>query len=164
MAGGQRYRCLSVTDPARALDRLTDSRFPSSCLLVVHPDPAHVNRVVGDLARVHGWPEIVVGRELSAALLPVPLKNRGREARAWMREGIGGAAPSPVVLTGIDVLFEPSLELEPVGLLRQMARLTPLAAAWPGTVDGHRLAYASPEHGHYRVWNHPSVDIVALPR
>lgn len=153
-----------MTDPATVLDRLTDPRFPPSCLLLVHPDPAHVNRVVDDLAQERGWLDIAVGRELSVALFSVPVKDRGREARVWMRERISGVAPGPVVLTGIDVLFEPSLELEPVGLLQQMGRLSPLAAAWPGIVEGERLAYAAPEHGHYRVWNRPSIDAVALPR
>ena len=164
MARGQRHCFLTVTDPAMALDRLTDPRVPSSCLLLVHPEPERVNRLVGEMAQERGWPDIAVGRELSVALFSVPVKDRGREARVWMRERISGVAPGPVVLTGIDVLFEPALELEPVGLLRQMGRLTPLAVAWPGIVEGERLAYAAPEHGHYRVWNRPPVDAVALPR
>jgi len=62
----------------------------------------------------------------------------------------------------IDVLFEPTLKLDPLGLLRQFSRVTKLIVTWPGTYINDVLAYAVPEHSHYRTWRQPGIPVVVL--
>ena len=73
---------------------------------------------------------------------------------------LGEEAPGPVLCTEIDLLFEPSLGLDPLALFRQVSRETALVVAWPGGWDGGGLTYATPEYGHYRAWERPNVSVV----
>jgi hypothetical protein len=62
----------------------------------------------------------------------------------------------------MDVLFEPSLELDPLALLRQLARVTPVVAAWPGSTGASLLTYGVPEHAHHRTWSELGNEVTAL--
>ena len=132
------------------------------CLLLVHPDIRRLMDASDELASVHGWPRLRVGRELSAALLAVPPADRPRAAQRWMEEQVSQMAPGPVLCTEIDLLFEPTLQLDPLRLLLDISRATPLVVAWPGSHEDGVLAYAVPEHKHYRVWHKPQVHVVVL--
>jgi hypothetical protein len=48
------------------------------------------------------------------------------------------------VLTDIDLLFTPQLQVEPLSHLRRMGRSVALVAVWPGRIDGGRLTYSEP--------------------
>ena len=158
----KRFASVIATDPAMVLDRLADPVLPSSCLLVVHLEPERAVADVRALTHDRGWPEIEVGREISAVLLNVAAKQRSRTAIAWLRAKVTDVAPGPTVLTGIDVLFEPSLELDPLALLRQMVRVTRVVAAWPGSIGANRLTYGVPKHAHYRTWSELGGEVTAL--
>jgi hypothetical protein len=158
----ERHPSVSVTDLATTLDRLAERIALSSSVLVVHVEPETATAAVRELARKHGWIALSVGLASSIELLNVPIKQRSRHIRQWLRNQVNSTAPTPVALTGIDILFEPSLAIDPLALLRQMARLTPVIAAWPGTFDGQTLAYAIPEHAHYRTWRDLGTDVTPV--
>jgi hypothetical protein len=80
-----------------------------------------------------------------------------------LKDVLANAVPIPSALSYIDILFEPSLELDPLALFRQLSRVTPIVVAWPGMVSSSGLSYAMPEHANYRLWTNPEVEIVALP-
>jgi hypothetical protein len=71
-------------------------------------------------------------------------------------------ASGPVLCTETDLLFEPTLKLNPLSLLRDASRVTRLVVSWPGIYQSDVLAYAAPEHSHYRTWRKPEVPIVFL--
>ena len=133
-----------------------------ACLLVVDPDPRVLTEEAARLLAAHGWAALSVGRGLSAALLPEPAGIRGRAAQRWMRDRLAELAPGPVLCTETDLLFEPTLGLDPLSLVRRASRATRLVATWSGTYEAGVLAYATPEHGHYRAWSRPDVPVVRL--
>jgi len=104
-----------------------------------------------------------VGRELSAALLSEPPRRRSAAARRWietrLRE-IASTHAGAVLCTEIDLLFEPTLQLDPLKLLRDASRVTRIVVAWPGSYASDVLAYAVPEHKHYRTWRRPDAPIM----
>ncbi len=132
------------------------------CLLLAHPDPMHLERVAADLAAAYGWPHVEVGRELSAALLAEPQAQYPGEARRWLASRLAALAPGPALVTGIDLLLEPGLDIEPLLLLRRASRNTRLVVTWPGAYKQGVLSYAVPQHAHYRTWSRPEVPVVAL--
>ena len=133
-----------------------------ACLLLVHPEVRRLEDAANELLSVYGWPGLSVGRELGAVLLSEPPARRSRTARRWIETRLGQMAPGPVLCTEIDLLFEPMLKLNPLGLLRHASRVTQLVVTWPGSYLGYVLAYAAPGHGHYRTWRKPEVPIVVL--
>ena len=137
-------------------------RSSHTCLLLVHPEVRRLEDVADELSSGYGWPHLPVGRALSAALLAGPPGRRPSEARRWTKARLGEMAPGPVLCTGIDLLFEPGLELDPLRLLCDAGRLTRLVVAWPGDYQDGILSYAVPAHGHYRTWRRPDVAIAVV--
>ena len=132
-------------------------------LLLVHPDVARLERLCAALLSVpDAWRHLALGRELSAVLRNEAPATRPSLVQSWLAQRLAELAPGPVLCTGIDLLFEPALRLDPLRLLRQTGRATPLAIAWPGTFANGALSYAVPAHAHYRTWRDPVARVVVL--
>ncbi|MBI4321181.1 MAG: BREX-3 system P-loop-containing protein BrxF [Chloroflexi bacterium] len=132
------------------------------CILMVHTDVRRLREQVREIARVYNWPFLSVGRELSDALLDEPPSRRPQAADQFLKSTITASAPGPLVCGETDIWFEPSLELDPLALLRHASRITRLLVAWPGSYTNDALAYAVPKHSHYRVWKDPQAKVWAL--
>lgn len=137
-------------------------RTPHPCLFLVHPEISKLEDATDQLLSTYGWARLSVGRELGDVLLSESPQNRSRVARQWMPVRLGDLAPGPVLCTEIDLLFDPSLELDPLALFSDVSRLCRMVVIWPGSYPNDVLAYAVPEHSHYRTWRKPGVDIVTL--
>jgi hypothetical protein len=132
------------------------------CVLLAHPDIGELARAAEALAARDGWLRLAVGQALSAALLAELPASRPRTASRWLATRLAELAPGPVVCSEIDLLFTPAWELDPLVLFRNASRATRLVVMWPGTYTGDVLAYATPQHGHFRTWRHPGVEIRGL--
>ncbi len=71
-------------------------------------------------------------------------------------------APGPVICTDIDLLFDPTLALDPLRLLRDSSRSAVLIVLWPGAVADGVLDYAVPAHAHYRTWSRSDLPAEAV--
>ena len=73
--------------------------------------------------------------------------------------------PEPVLtVDNIELLFEPSLQQEPLALLQELSRNKSLIVAWGGSYDEQRrvLTYAEPGHPEYRRCERPEVVVVTM--
>jgi len=122
------------------------------CILLTHIDVGRLAAAGCTLAQRFGWRQLSVGAQLSAALLDTAPKRRPQKASHILTDAISELAPGPILCGDVDLLFEPSLQLDPLRLLREASRLTPLVVLWPGQYQAHVLCYAVPEHTHYRTW------------
>ena len=102
-----------------------------------------------------------VGLELSYRLLELPAPQRERRAAALL-QNVVESVPTPILLDNTEVLFASSLKLQPLNLLRQLARDRTVVATWRGSVSGHRLNYGEPGHPEHRRSNARGVLIVDL--
>jgi hypothetical protein len=137
-------------------------RTSRTCLVLTHLEIHRLQDVADELLSTYGWPRLSVGRELSATLLSRTPQCRSRLAHRWMSTYLREKAPGPVLCTEIDLLFEPTLRLDPLRLMRGVGRVTRLVVTWPGSCVDDVLAYAAPGHSHYRTWRRPEVSILAL--
>lgn len=95
---------------------------------------------------------------MTPGLLPLLPRERQRSVPRLLSAAIRTASPpGPLLVTQIDLLFEPSLGLDPLALLRSASRQRTLMVAWPGSYESGVLAYAVPEHSHYRTWPKPDL-------
>ena len=129
----------------------------NACLLLVHPQIPTLNATVEWLVEKYGWPVVSVGGLLAKPLLDLPPRRRPSQVSRLFAEIMDDYRPGPLVCHNIDLLFEPSLHLDPLRLFLNVSRQTALIAAWPGSYEDHTIAYAVPDHGHYRVWSNPDV-------
>ena len=132
------------------------------CLLLVHPDVRRLEAVADQLVSTYDWPCLSVGQELASVLLADLPTDRPHAARRWVETTLGQAGPDPLLVTETDLLFEPTLQLDALALLRRVSRVSRLVVTWPGSYADNVLAYAVPEHGHYRTWHDPDVFVVVL--
>ncbi len=98
------------------------------------------------------WRQVDVGSALSAWVQEQSQPVQPRLIRQGMQRLLTTDNAKPLICTGIDLLFEPALSLDPLALFRQCSRSTPLVVFWPGIYEHDKLAYAVPEHAHYRAW------------
>jgi hypothetical protein len=134
------------------------------CVLLVARDIATPEKCANALAAEADWPLLSVGGKVSSELINTSPARWGRAARTALLQRVRGAGSGPLVLLHVDLLFDPMFKLDPLALLREASRVTPLAVAWPGGYDGSTLSYAVPEHTHYRTWRDPQVGVLQLRR
>ena len=144
------------------ITQFLSSHDVNPCLLLVSPSIEYLTAVTRELERQYAWPRISLGKSLSATLLNVLPPLRSRQAERWLQDRLRDHASGPVLCTEIDLLFEPTLNLDPLMLFRRGGRVTPLVITWPGTYKDNVLAYAVPEHSHFRTWCNPDAQIVPL--
>ena len=127
--------------------------------MIVEPDIKRLQVCQAQFKQIQPDLYLPVGRGLSQALLAVSLQGRTRAARDWLEAAIKEKAPGPVLCADTDILFEPSLQLDPLTIFRQISRIVPVIVFWAGKYENGVLSYAVPEHQHYRVWRKPEVEI-----
>lgn len=138
------------------MDNLQTLLFP--LILIVDRE---IVKLEGFLLRVpEDWQVISIGQELSEFLVVSGEIDRSRASREWLLDELRKRSPGPVVCTDVDLLFHPSLSLDPLILFRQISRHTKLIVLWPGSYKDGVLSYAVPEHKDYRFWkNLEGIDI-----
>jgi len=131
-------------------------------VLIIHPDINTLDEEKKWLQTRFNWPGISIGKDLSRDMLSG--KVQGSTAmQAWLDDHVRGAGLGPMLLSEIDLLFEPSLSLDPLKLFQQASRFTRLIVLWPGIYSIEKvLSYAVPEHAHYRTWRNPDAYVLAL--
>lgn len=105
-------------------------------------------------------PLISMNKGLSQLLIGKQEANYSKEIIDWLSLRIKEKSGELVLLTDIDILFEPSFELDPLVIFRQVCRNKTVFVLWPGEFRKNILSYGSPEHAHYRKWVNPGVEIV----
>jgi hypothetical protein len=94
-----------------------------------------------------------VGAELGHRLAATPVAERAFSANELLRKITDSArGDAPLLLDNLEVLFEPSLKVNPLDLIKRLAHSRRVVAVWPGDMRDDRLVYASmghPEHRDY---------------
>lgn len=109
------------------------------------------------LAMSRGVTPLNLGAELGSRLAGMPQRQRLLQTTAILRELADKHAPGDLLLLdNIELLFDRSLQLDPLDLLKRHAHAKRVVAVWPGELQGDtrtgRLTYADmghPEHQDY---------------
>ena len=94
-----------------------------------------------------------VGAKLGQRLAATPVSERGFSTNELLRDITDSArSEAPLLLDNIEVLFESSLKVSPLDLIRRLAHARRVVAVWPGEMRDDHLIYARlghPEHRDY---------------
>jgi len=96
-----------------------------------------------------------LGLELGTRLAKLPNKQRRLQAGNLLREIADEHASGDLLLVdNIELLFDASLAINPLDLLKRLAHARRVVAAWPGEHrqggTGTRIAYAETSHPEHR--------------
>lgn len=99
-----------------------------------------------------------LGAELGHRLATTPVSERGFSTNELLRDITGNArGDAPLLLDNLEVLFEPSLKINPLDLIKRLAHSRRVVAVWPGEMRDDRLVYASMGHSEYREYSRDGV-------
>jgi hypothetical protein len=132
-------------------------------ILVTGVSPESSSQFVSDFAAAKELPRINLGIELSAALMDVSSRLRPASVEDCFTEIIGKKSSPIVCLDHLEILFEPSLMLHPLELLKQSSRHMTLVCAWPGTESTDSLTFGQSNHPSFKEFQKSEIECQLFP-
>jgi len=119
-------------------------------MLVVAPVGAGKTTALTYVKERIGAPLVNVNLELSRRMLELTERQRALQLPRLLREIVDDAASGVVLLDNLEILFDVSLQQDPLRLLQGLSRNKTVVAAWNGSIDKDHMTYAVPDHPEYR--------------
>lgn len=130
-------------------------------VLLVGESGSGKTRVLQEVAKELGSPVVNVNLALSSKLLELTSRQRSLRLPDILNQ-IVDQARAPVVLDNLEILFDKTLQQDPLRLLHSISRNQTVLASWSGTVNSERLLYAEPGHPEYRSYTSVDALIVSM--
>jgi hypothetical protein len=105
-------------------------------------------------------PLLNLGLELSKKLLSLTVHERKLKASEIIADLLDMEETPPLAVDNTEIIFDPSLMLNPLGLLQSISRTRLLIWSWNGEVEDGHITYAYPGHPeHQRI---PSAEMTLV--
>ena len=130
-------------------------------LLLVGPSGTGKSATLTAASEQVGATLVNIGLELSRSLLEFPVRQRPLQVGPLLTQCVCRAAQGGgdvVLLDNTELLFDASLQQDPLRLLQGVARNVTVVAAWTGEVREGSLRYAVPGHPEHR--HYPAEDLL----
>jgi hypothetical protein len=125
-----------------------ENALNTNLILLVGTSKAKINVIFEEICSRHEVVPLNIGLLLSKQLNVFSQKQRCLMAGEVLRTLLAEQADSSLVfIKNIEVLFDSSLKLDPLDLLKRNAKNRKLIAVWPGQIVEERLVYADFGHG-----------------
>jgi hypothetical protein len=129
------------------------SGINSKLVLLIGPPRSGKSNLLGQLAARRQVRVLNLGAALGRELLTVPSTRRHLQAADLLKNLADDFASHGLLLMdNIELLFDRTLQLSPLDLLKRHAHARSVVAVWPGDLREDRLSYATtghPEHQDY---------------
>jgi len=143
-----------------AIDQV--SRRIYKLLIVVLPVGFNQVAATENLSELTEFCRINVGLELSQRLIEIARPDRGKQAPKLLKALVEEGEPNGVILEQLELLFEKSLELNPLGRLKELARYRTVIAIWDGKLQDGHLLYAEFGHPEYRSYGSDEISDIMV--
>ncbi len=120
-----------------------------SLVLMVGQSGSGKTRLLRGLAENLDTEVININLEVSSKLLELTQKQRSLKLPEILGQ-INANEKSLLILDNIEILFDKSLQQDPLRLLQGMSRNKTILSSWNGQVTGNKLVYAQPGHPEYQ--------------
>lgn len=145
------------------LDHLVEdiSGLNSKLILLIGPPRSGKSSLLGQLAERRQARILSVGAALGRELLMVPATRRHLLAADLLKDRADGfVSQGLLLLDNIELLFDRTLQLSPLDLLRRHAHARRVVAVWPGELQDGRLSYARTGHPEYQDYGADGLGLV----
>lgn len=135
----------------------------SKLVLLVGASRSGKTKLLRELGAKLNIEPLNVGLELGCRLAATPINKRGFSAGELLREiADKERADDPLLLDNLELLFEKSLQINPLDLVRRLAHSKRVVAVWPGDLRGDRLVYADMSHPEHRDYGRDGVVVLEI--
>ena len=137
------------------LERLVEeiAALHSKLVLLIGAPGSGKTALLQVLGKNRGATPLNIGSALGSRLAAIPQKQRPLQTNTILRElADQHAVGDLLLLDNIELLFDRTLQLDPLDLLKRHAHARRVVAVWPGELRDGRLVYAEmghPEHQDY---------------
>ena len=137
------------------LERLVEeiAALHSKLVLLIGAPGSGKTALLQVLGKNRGAAPLNIGSALGSRLAAIPQKQRPLQTNTILRElADKHAVGDLLLLDNIELLFDRTLQLDPLDLLKRHAHARRVVAVWPGELRDGRLIYAEmghPEHQDY---------------
>jgi type II secretory pathway predicted ATPase ExeA len=114
------------------------------------------------VARECGYTHLNVNLELSKRMLDLTRTKRSRQVERLLKEIIATAPGEVVLLDNLEILFDPTLEVDPLRLLQLSSRNRTIVASWNGIFRDGTLTYAEPGHPEFVQFKQTEAVVLAV--
>ncbi len=143
---------LVLIEPARELyERL---------ILVVGLHQSGKTMALKQVSESTGAPYLNMNLELSRSLLDADERQRRIGAPRRLDELVTAADTEPILLDNTEILFDRTLQIDPLRVLQKISTNHTLVVAWNGSIEQSQLTYAWPGHPDYR--RYPCHDLLVV--
>ena len=125
---------------------LTARREHFRIIWVVGGSASERSAVIRAVADAEDGAVLDVGRLLSAALIEIPSPHRAVSVDDAFSDMLSSGGKEVLCLDHLEILFETSLMLQPIDLVKNASRRFLLVASWPGTLTQDSLAFGQEDH------------------
>ncbi len=139
----------------------------SKLILLVGPSRSGKTQLLRQLSAKLNVEPLNVGLELGRRLAATANNKRSFSAGELLREiallePFWDRTETPLLLDNLELLFEPSLQINPLDLVRRLAHSRRVVAVWPGELRGDRLIYADMSHPEHRDYSQDGVVVLEI--
>ncbi len=134
------------------------SNLNTKLILLVGRNKSAKTKQLLELATKLHAERVNLGKELGKRLASLPISARSFSAGELLKEIANHSIQQQVLLLdNLEVLFEPSLQTNPLDLIKRIAHSRPVVAVWPGDHSNGRLLYADISHPEHQDYNSEGV-------
>jgi hypothetical protein len=119
-------------------------------VLIIAPAGTGKTAVLRDVRERIDSSLINVNLELSRRMLDLTKRQRALKVAKTLDEILISCAGPIVLLDNTEILFDFSLQIDPLRLLQELSRNKVIVATWNGSNQGDHMTYAVPDHPEYR--------------
>lgn len=135
----------------------------SKLVLLVGASRSGKTKLLRELGAKLNIEPLNVGMELGRRLAATPNNKRGFSAGELLREiADKERTDDPLLLDNLELLFEKSLQINPLDLVKRLAHSKRVVAVWPGELRGDRLIYADMSHPEHRDYSRDGVVVLEI--
>ncbi len=101
------------------------------------------------LAEANAVNYVDLGKKMSSLLIDIPAPLRTASVEDCFADCLGMPLDEIVAIDHLEILFEPTLKINPIALIQGASRSRTILASWPGIINGSHLSFGSSDHPEY---------------
>lgn len=137
------------------------ARFAKLMLVVGRPGSGK-SALLRTIAQQMNMPLVNLGLDLSTKLLPLTTRERKLKASDLIADILDSHESPRLAVDNTEIVFDPSLMLNPLGLLQTVSRTRLLVWSWNGAIEDGHVTYAYPGHPEYHRISTQNLTLIAL--